>query len=1393
MKCPNCQAPETARVKVCQSCGHAYASEDLLKMQQLEYLLQETADWDGVAYYRIQYLGQLKKLKERILPPPAPEPEPEVELVPEPVVPPEEEVAPLPEVVAVPKPVAEKIIPIKPEKVPEPAPAVPVSEPAPPKEKVPFDQWLLSERNIKIALYSGAVLLVLAGIIFIGVNWTRFSGGLKFAITSLVTALTYFGGYLLYKRPALKLGGNALFGIAGGFFALNFGVLHIYVLRPAGLADDTMWLITSPICLILYMFTAYWTKSDLFTYFSIAAISSTLAAALVVADAPVLVFVLAFAGLITIFLGTSIWLKHSSIAEFTVTPLSWVAQILMPAAQVLAVMMWAMESQCTVCPDGSPFLAIATIGVGVLFYLVTDLTTKRREPRWAISILFTLVLALTLFELDASDTIMGAVFMLEALVYLWVGYWLDKKEGETAGSLPFIVLAYIISLYLTYRVLFEAGDQESQIIILFGDVILLGCSAFIKRDVRWLYGGVWLASLPVYLWADLLMPKLYSQGIVMAGLGVFNLGIGYIVGRRHLKWGGPFLTAAAFLSMISFAMTIDNLLVTSLVLIGWAILYPLVAIWLKWPWLVIPGIIAVNIAVATLTLEYIPIGSQPDVLTISFTAMGLLAWIVARVISRIKHPDWTWPLYIMGTLDLIGAFLASLWLGGWLAIGVSLTLSVLLLVYAAFPGRKPIEKLMYPILPYLGVITLFIGQFYLIDELRLEKIWPLVTAGVCALFASAAWLIKGRNPAKVYELPFRLGGLGLIVFPLIGSVIPFLEIEAWVTAAAFAIGSMVYLVDAGLYRQETIAFLGMGTTFVAHLYLISAAGWVDYWPGITAGICALFAAIAWLMRGRQFAAVFELPFRLGGLGLMLVPVAGSIVDYTAWMAALVFIVGGAIYLIDAGLRRIQWMAFPGVALIFLCQFFVLDEFWAGEWVYWSAITVGVCALFTSIAWLMRGKNLESVFELPFRVNGLCLMIVPLAGTLVFHIPWVSALVFIICGAVFLIDAGLRQFQLMAFLGMGVVFLSHFTVLDIFWADVSEFWPVLTAGVCTLFAVFAWLLRGRKLALVYELPFRLGGLGLFLLPLVVSLIFSDDWVSAIVFSIVGLVYLADAGIRRLEMMAFPGVAVLFMAHFFINFAIWPSGEEYWQPVAAGMSAVFALLSWLVRRSEFASVYQLPFRSGGILLMLIPIAGAGAEALMNEAFLPCALTFGIAAVIYLADAVVTNTPVLGYLGVFNAWVVIWAMLSHFQVTELQAYVLPFGLALLGIGWYERVRFQGRFYRLFTMVGCLIMLGTAFYQSLPRGAWEYALLVGIESILAIGWGIKTQSRGYVQVGGIALIANALIQFIPSFLEWSRWMQIGLTGGILLSLGLLALFKRENILTTREKIAAEWKSWKP
>ena len=90
-------------------------------------------------------------------------------------------------------------------------------------------------------------------------------------------------------------------------------------------------------------------------------------------------------------------------------------------------------------------------------------------------------------------------------------------------------------------------------------------------------------------------------------------------------------------------------------------------------------------------------------------------------------------------------------------------------------------------------------------------------------------------------------------------------------------------------------------------------------------------------------------------------------------------------------------------------------------------------------------------------------------------------------------------------------------------------------------------------------------------------------------------------------------------------------------------------------------------------------------------------------------------------------------------------------------------------------------------------YAILVAVEGILAVVWGMRTHCRCFVQVGGFALIANAVVQLGPGFIDLPRWIQIGLTGAILLGGGMAALFKREQIINTRRRLTDEWRQWNP
>ena len=78
----------------------------------------------------------------------------------------------------------------------------------------------------------------------------------------------------------------------------------------------------------------------------------------------------------------------------------------------------------------------------------------------------------------------------------------------------------------------------------------------------------------------------------------------YILRRRSLRQGGPFLSAAVFLSALVTVLTWSNPIVASFVLIVIASLYLLAAVWLSWNWLLLATLLAANLAVLSVNLIF---------------------------------------------------------------------------------------------------------------------------------------------------------------------------------------------------------------------------------------------------------------------------------------------------------------------------------------------------------------------------------------------------------------------------------------------------------------------------------------------------------------------------------------------------------------------------------------------------------------------------------------------------------------------------------------------------------------------------------------------------------------------------------------------------------------------
>jgi hypothetical protein len=938
MNCPNCGAPEQARARVCQACGTAYASEDLLEYRQLEFLIKETEKWPEAVERSKPYADRLATLIARIRPSPPP------------------------------KTAETALQGTLPQPMPQPAaPAMAPARETVKREPVPFDQWLLSERNIKIALFSGGALLVLAGLLFVGVNWARIPGPAKFAITLMVTGMMYLGGYLLFQRPTLRLGGLALLGIGCGFVPLNFVVLQVYIFSQRGLSANTMWLIASVPALLLYVLIAYWTRADLFTYLSLAAVASGVTATLVVLHAARLVYAPAYALLALVLLLGARAFQSTRMADFTRLPLRIVTQVAMPAIFVMSVVLWVGDTGCQACPHGNPWWALAAMIISVLFYLATDFAFHWLVARWAAAFTLAVTVIFVLTELRFSGTAAGISLMVLALVYLLVGYVLERRAGNRRAAWPLYAAGYAVAAFVTLQAIAAFGEDPDDLAkVLVGDVVLLSVSAWAHRKYEWVYGAAWAFIAPVSIYASLYLKGLANVGVVLGVLMLNYVAAGYALGRRELKLGGPFLTAGMFLSLAVVVLTWTNAVVASFVLGLVMVLYLLAALWRGWTWLLLPSLAAANLVVVTMLRIFFRAESPwEQTLTVIYTGLGVAltlggAWLRSRSLG-----GWAWPMYLMGALDVAGSYIAGLALGGPIAIGLSL-------------------------------------------------VFALVAFGV-----------------------------------------------GWVERAALAKAKL----------PPVFTYVGAALIFVGHFYVTHLSG-------------------------------------------------------RAWKA-------------------------------------------------WPAYAAGLCALTVALAWFLRRSMVKDVFGTPIWRAGVWLMVVPLGGALVIFEPLLAA----------------------------------------------------------------------------------------------------------------------------------------------------------------------------------------------------------------------VTFAIAAVIFAADATVRRILRLGYLAGGAFIIVIWAILLFFDVGELQAYAVPLGLALLALGWNERLRGGGAAFRWPTLLGLVILMGSAFAQSLD--AVIYAVLLLAESMAAVAWGIRIRSRGYVQLGVLSLIANAVAQLGPSFVELPRWIQLGTIGGILLGGGLAGLFRREQLLATRTRLTDEWRRW--
>jgi hypothetical protein len=771
MNCPHCETQYPYSKLACRNCHSTYHLDDVLKLRQVEFLLNETANWAEAAVHRQSYLDQLIALKAtRIAPPVAP--------------PPQEAASPKPK---------------------------PVSAPQPKPEPVPFDQWLLSERNIKIALYLGGLLLLLAGLIFVGVNWSYFAAPIKFILIASLTFFTYLAGNMMFQHKGLKIGGLALVGLASGFVPLNFVVLQIYVLGPLGFRNDQMLFAGSVLSMLAYLVTLYLMRHDLFTYLSMGAFISAATAAAVMARLPLNSYVLIYSIVIFIFLLAARLVNQNRSYNFASVPLLIAAHVAAPALFFASAMWWMTIKACSTCSHDPSFLSLAAMITLVLFYLVTDIAFRWELARWASAFAFALTMVFGLIEIKIPSVLNGLILMTLALAYLIGGYVLKVIEKKLSAALPLYLASYGVAAFVTLQAMsaapFKGPDDLAKVLI--GDVILLIVSAIVYRQYFWLYGATTLFIAPTLIYAYLYLPDTVSRGIALGILMAVYMIAAFAGSVRTTQISDPFLAASALMSPMIAILTWKDPIIVTAALSVIVTLYIAVALWRKWSWVLLPALGFLNLAFFTLMRILFPSGASTEEFISVYAALGVLLTLYGGMLRWIDQSSasWRWPLYVVALFDLGATYLLALVISPSLAAALSMIFAVIAL------GMSWIERDLFaklhlpPALTYLALALIFIGHFYLIHLARVWSNWAVYTAVLCEIFVVTSWLLRRDSLKAIYGTPLRIAGLLLSLAPTMYAAATFNQLLG---ALTFAIVASTFIADAVAHRNRHLLYIGGG-------------------------------------------------------------------------------------------------------------------------------------------------------------------------------------------------------------------------------------------------------------------------------------------------------------------------------------------------------------------------------------------------------------------------------------------------------------------------------------------------------------------------------------------------------------------------------------------------------
>ena len=725
---------------------------------------------------------------------------------------------------------------------------------------------------------------------------------------------------------------------------------------------------------------------------------------------------------------------------------------------------------------------------------------------------------------------------------------------------------------------------------------------------------------------------------------------------------------------------------------------------------------------------------------------------------------WNWPPVALGTLltalNLLIVLTISTTDDRWLG-NTAIVLGVDALLFAGYALRFK-----QPVIGYFGTASAALSVVYTLQHFNRDGWLPALTA-LAAIYYFAGYFLARREQTGKWGAMLIQSGLALGTILSLVAVLALKPTGGWyalVIAALFAIE--MFTRRNGVWEVFVESLLSIALILILNDFKVRELTYYVFGMSLIWLASDSVLHLTYKNRNLKFIA------RVAGGFLTLASVLGfASGEVASGATAICFAVYAAFFAAYAWIYRQPRLGYLSTAGAGAAVFFALDPFNVEAWL---PIFTGMAAAYYATGFLLR-KQSAGWAEM-FRFSGLALgSLVSLAALANLEATggWYAALV----GGLFVVEMATSHngwFEA----GVHPLFsVAAFLILRDF--KVTEFsYNLLTLSLVWLIGdmVIERTFKARRLAMPV-LAIGNGLAGLNALALLTAL---PDSEAAICFGVYAPFYALYAWFHKKPTIGYASTTALALAIFF---GLRAAKQEQWLLPLISLAVVYYAAGYFLRRAGKAKGWERMLLFSGLGLGTLVALAAPSQSGGLEKAIPIVL----AATFYAAEAFARKNVWLGFPANGLYLLAYFVILNELKVDEPQFFSV--GAAALGLLMHYLLTRAGNRTTAFLtgVISQLVLLGTSYIQMVGTGELKYFIVLFVQSIVVLGYGIVARSRSLV-IAPIAFAVIASVTVLYSKLKGlSPVLIIGGTGLVLLTLGILAAVQRERITALAERFS-DW-----